>query len=179
MGRGIRLRPTANRSRHSILEMFAIRLRCWGLFLSDQSCDLDEIVVEHAVPAPSPRAVEPVDLRPVPSEVSFEAADAALGSCSPLHELLERSLLLDGAPGGTGFAFGWEHNGLDAEVAQLLVDGTLAIAAVSRHRSGHPRGPGGHTPDGWNEHGGVGRVPHLDVVVDDDAVFVVDDLGLV
>lgn len=33
--------------------------------------------------------------------------------------------------------------------------------------------------DGWGQHRGVGRVAGLDVVVDHDAVFVVDDLGLV
>jgi hypothetical protein len=33
--------------------------------------------------------------------------------------------------------------------------------------------------DRWDELGCVGRVARLDVVVDDDAVFVVDDLGLV
>jgi hypothetical protein len=87
-----------------------------ALFGVDQCGDLDQVVIEDAVTAPDPGTVEPVNPRPAPTEVSFEAADPSFASGSPFHEPLECWLLLDDSPCGARFAFGRKHNGGHANV---------------------------------------------------------------
>ena len=53
----------------------------------------------------------------------------------------------------------------------------FAVAAVGGHGARCPSGPFGHPLDGRFEPGGVGGVAGLHVVVEDDAVVVVADLG--
>ena len=54
-----------------------------------QSGDLHQVVVEDPVTAPGAGSFDPVDLRPAPTEVPFEAADPAFASGPPPHEVLE------------------------------------------------------------------------------------------
>ena len=54
----------------------------------------------------------------------------------------------------------------------------FAVAAVGHDRTRCPPGQLLDPSDGGLEHGGVGRVAELDVVIDDDTVLVVDDLRL-
>ena len=81
--------------------------------------------------------------------------------------------------GGAGFALGRKHHLANAEFAERFPDGRFAIAAVGGDRVGDDVGPLADALDRRSEHGGVGWVADEDGVVDDDAVLVVDHLGLV
>ena len=60
-----------------------------------------------------------------------------------------------------------------------VFDRLFAVAAIGGHRAGSATGAMFDALDRGFEHGRVGRVAGLDVVIDDHAVFVVDDLGFV
>jgi len=65
----------------------------------------------------------------------------------------------------------------NAESLEGVVDGLFAVAAVGGHGARFASGPFDHPLDGRFEPGGVGGVAGLHVVVEDDAVVVVADLG--
>jgi len=66
-----------------------------------------------------------------------------------------------------------------AEVVQFVFDLGFAVAAVSGRSARGAAGAALYPLDRRGQLRRVGRVPDLDVVVEDDAVFVVDDLCLV
>jgi hypothetical protein len=63
-------------------------------------------------------------------------------------------------------------------LAEGISHDDVSISTIRGHRLWYTVGPSGDAPDGRDEHGRIVRVAHLDVVVDHDTVFVVDDLGL-
>ena len=84
-----------------------------------------------------------------------------------------------GLSGLARFAFAGDHDGTDAGVVQVVLDALLAIAAVG---GDGPRLASGAALDALDRRGqlrGIRWVALFQVVVDDDAVVVVDDLGLV
>jgi hypothetical protein len=80
---------------------------------------------------------------------------------------------------GARSAVGGEHDVADPGGAEVVFDGGFAVAPVGGDRSGSAAGAGLDALDGGFQHRGVGRVAGLDGVVEDHAVFVVDELGLV
>src|SRR4029453_6830365 len=78
-----------------------------------------------------------------------------------------------------GSAFSGDDDGAHAEVVQGVIDVLLAVAAVGGHGPRRAAGPGADAACRWGRAGGVGRVAVLDIVVEDDAVLVVDQLGFV
>src|SRR5664279_1939318 len=60
-----------------------------------------------------------------------------------------------------------------------LIDGGVAIPLVRGDGAGCPPGPGRDRLHGWGQLWCIRRVPGLHVVVQDDAVVVVDSLPLV
>jgi hypothetical protein len=104
--------------------------------------------------------------------------DAALASGAPPDQFTELGRVLDLLAGFAGSAFAGNRYGCHAEVFQLLVGGGLAVAAVGGHLTGDPAESVVDTFDRGHELLGVGRMTGLDVVVEDQPIFVVDDLGL-
>ena len=94
--------------------------------------------------------------------------------------LPERSLSFLGLPGLAGSALAGNDDVSDAEIVQVIVDAGFAVAAVGGHRSRLSSRCGAMTRStaGFSR-GRIGRVAGLDVVVEDDAVVVVDHLGFV
>ena len=72
-----------------------------------------------------------------------------------------------------------QHDVAHAGGAQVVLDALFAVAAIGGDRSRRAPGAPLDPLDRRLEHRRVGRVAGLDVVVDDDAVFVVDELRLV
>ena len=87
--------------------------------------------------------------------------------------------MLDRLAGLAGLALAGNDNGLDAEVFQFGVAGGLAVATVGGCLLRDAAEAFADAPDRWGELFGVGRVAGLDVVIEHEPVFVVDDLGLV
>jgi len=131
------------------------------------------------VPGPDPGAFGGVDAGAIPAVSAFEVADPAFASGSPFDVAAERFSMLVGPPGLRGFAFAWNHDIVDAEVGELLVNLGLAVAAVGG--DGARRAPGALL-DSLHSRGQlrcVGGVALLDAVVEHDPVVIVDDLGFV
>ena len=128
---------------------------------------------------PDPGSFGSVDAGSVPSVAAFEGADPAFDAGSPLHGSSERPSVFLGLSGLAGFALAGDHHGADAQVVQGVVDLLLAVAAVGGDGAGRAAGAAGDPFDRGGELGCVGRVALLDGVVQDDAVLVVDQLGLV
>ena len=84
-----------------------------------------------------------------------------------------------GSPSLAGFAFTGYHDRAHAEVVQVVLDAFLAVAAVGGDGAGRAPGSLLDPPDRRRQLRRVGRVAHLDGVIDDDAVVVVGDLGFV
>lgn len=72
-----------------------------------------------------------------------------------------------------------DRDDADAEVMQIVLDSGFAVFAIGGHRARRLAGAPGDAFDRGRQLRGVGRVPDLDVVVEDDAVVVVHDLGFV
>jgi hypothetical protein len=104
--------------------------------------------------------------------------DSSFGSGPPFDLVAEGSAVLELAAGGAGFALAGDGDGADAEVVQVAFDCCLAVAAVGGDCAGRASGAAGDAFDRRGQLRGVGRVPDLDVVVEDDAVGVVDELCL-
>src|SRR4029077_7012349 len=84
-----------------------------GVGSSDETGDLDEVVVEDAVTDPGAGAGESVDARAVETEVPFGAADASLAAGSPSDHLLERLAVLDVTARRGRLAFAGQHDVAD------------------------------------------------------------------
>jgi len=141
--------------------------------------DLDEVVVEDAVPAPGSSPVDAVGAGAVESEVAFRAADPSFATGPPSDHLFERSPVLDLASCGVRSAFAWEHDMAHTQLAQCVFDAGFAVPAIGGRGVRDSTRATSDPFDCGCEHRRVGRVPDLDVVVDDHAVFVVDELGFV
>ena len=145
----------------------------------DEAADLDEVVVEHAVAAPGSGAVDAVDTCSVETEVAFRAADPSFASGSPADHLAERPPILDLLSGFGWFASGRQHNMANTLAAQVVLDALLAVTAIGGDRSRRCAGALLDPSDRGSELRCVGRVALLQVVIEHDAVLVVDDLRLV
>jgi hypothetical protein len=66
-----------------------------------------------------------------------------------------------------------------AKVAEVVLDGLLAVAAVGGDRAGWAPGACANPIHSWCQLGCVGRVAAFDVVVHDHTVVAFDELGLV
>jgi len=66
-----------------------------------------------------------------------------------------------------------------AGVAQVVFDALFAVATIGGDRSWRTPGATFDPFDRRRQHRSVGRVARFDVVIDDDTVFVVDELRLV
>ena len=115
----------------------------------------------------------------VPAVAAFDVVDPAFGSGAPLDHLAERTSVLELAAGGAGFGLTRDGDAADAEFVQLTLDAGFAVAAVGGDRAWCAAGAAGDPFDRGGELGCVGGVTDLDSVIEDDAVGVVEDLGLV
>src|SRR5918994_6168975 len=70
----------------------------------DQAADLDQVVGQHPVPTPDPRAIDPVHPGAVPAVAVLEVADPSFRAGAPLHQPPERPGVLVGLTGGAGRA---------------------------------------------------------------------------
>jgi len=84
-----------------------------------------------------------------------------------------------GLPSLAGFAFAGYHDRAHPKIVQIVLDAFLTVAAVGG--DGAWRAPGSlpDPPDRRRQLRGIGRVAHLDGVVEHDPVVVIGDLGLV
>ena len=78
-----------------------------------------------------------------------------------------------------GLPFAANDDVADAEIVQVAVDAGLAVAAVGGHRSRLSSGAADDAFHSGFQPRSIGRVARLHVVVEDDAVVVVDQLSLV
>jgi hypothetical protein len=145
-----------------------------GGWSAGQGADLDEVVCEDSVSGPDPGSFGGVDHGAVPSVAAFEVADAAFAAGSPFHLPPERSLSFLGLSGLAGFAPARNDDVSDTEIVQVIVDACLAVAAVGGHRSRLPSGAADDAFDSGFQPRSIDRVARLHVVVEDDAVVVVD-----
>jgi hypothetical protein len=112
----------------------------------------------------------------VPAVSAFEGADPAFASGSPFDGSAERSSSFDLLAGGTGPALARYDDGADTEVGQRGVDGGLAVPAVGGHGPWCTTGPGFDPLDRRRQLWCIGGVSGMHLVIQDDAVVVVDDL---
>src|SRR5262245_17694323 len=144
-----------------------------------EGTDLDQVVGEDAVSGPDPGAFGAVDAGAVPAVAAFEVADAAFAAGSPFDGAAERLSVFFGAPRLRRFAFAWDHDGAHAKTVQGVIDGLLAVAAVGGNGPWDALGAFDDPFDGGRQLRCVGRIALLHSVIHDDAVIVVDYLGLV
>src|SRR5206468_3980228 len=130
-------------------------------------------------PAPDRGALAPVEAGTVPAIAAFEAADASLAAGSPVHQPTEPGTVFDGPSGRRGGSLAGDGDGAYAERGQFAVDGCFAVAAVGGDRCACSPGAAADPLDRGGDLWGVRDGAGLDRVVQDDAVVVVDDLGLV
>ena len=150
-----------------------------GVRSAGQGADLDQVVGQDSVSDPDPCAFGGVDPAAVPSIAAFQAADPAFASGSPFQvppECLPVFLCL---PGFGGSAFAGDDDVADAEVVQGVVDTGFAVAAVRGHGARFAAGAPGHPLDRRLHPWSVSGVAGLHVVVEDDTVVVVNNLGFV
>ena len=141
--------------------------------------DLDQVVGEDPLPGPGFRSFEVVQPSSVPTVSAFQGADPAPATGSPFHGSAERTSVFDLLPGRAGLALAGYHHVPDTQVGHGLVDSGLAVPAVGGHGPRCPPGPGLDPLDGGRQLGGIRWVPGLHVMVQDDAVVVVDNLPFV
>ena len=144
-----------------------------------EGADLDQVVGEDAVSAPGSGSVDAGEFGAVPAVASFDVVDPSFGSGAPFDLVAEGSSVFELAARGAGFARAWDRDAAHTELVQVAFDRCLAVAAVGGDRAWRAPGAAGDPFDRRGQLRGVGRVPDLDVVVEDDAVGVVDDLGFV
>ena len=128
---------------------------------------------------PGAGAFGAVDAGAVPAVAVFEVADWAFASGSPFHGAAKRWSMFLGASGLRWSALAGNHHVGDAEVDQLAVDLGFAVAAVGGDGARCAFGPLCHPRYRRGKLRRVGRITLLHSVIQDDAVVVVDDLGVV
>src|SRR5215469_495869 len=144
-----------------------------------QGADLDEVVGEDTVSAPSSCAVDASEVCAVPAVASFEMVDPSFGSGSPFDLVAESSPVLELAAGSAGFAHPRDGHGAYAELVQVAFDGGQTVAAVSGHGPWWAAGAASDPFDRWRQLRCVDRVSEFDGVVEDHSVGVIDDLRLI
>jgi hypothetical protein len=128
---------------------------------------------------PDPCAFGGVDSAAIPSIAAFQAADSAFASGSPFQVPPECPPVFLCLPGFGGSAFAGDDDVADAEVVQGVVDTGFAVAAVRGHGAGFPAGPLDDAFHRRCQPRCVGGVAGLHIVVEDDTVVVVNNLGFV
>jgi hypothetical protein len=86
--------------------------------------------------------------------------------------------MLDGAAGGGGPGSARDGDRAYREGLQVPLGRGLAVPAVGGDRTGRAAGTPRDPADRWCKLGSVRRVTGPDAVIQDDAVVIVDDLGL-
>ena len=87
--------------------------------------------------------------------------------------------MLELAACGAGFTHAWDRHSVYAKFMEVAFHRCLAVAAVGGDRGWRPSGAGGDPLERRGQLRGVWRVSHLDAVVEDYPVDVLDDLGFV
>ena len=147
--------------------------------LGHQTGNLYKVVVEDPEAAPGSCAFDSIHPRSVPSEVALQAADPTFAPGPPLHEPSKGSSPFEGPPSSRRFTHCRQYDTADAKIFESSFDLVFHIATIRRHGAWHLAEPRRDPDDRRHKLGGVIRIAHLDVVVDDDAVGIVDELGLV
>jgi hypothetical protein len=88
-----------------------------------QRADLNQVVGEDSVSDPDPGTFSGVDHGSVPPVAAFQGADPSFAAGAPFHVSSERSLSFLGLSGFTGSTFAGNHDLLDPELVQGIVDG--------------------------------------------------------
>jgi hypothetical protein len=128
---------------------------------------------------PDPGSFDGVDSGAVPAVAAFEGADPAFASGSPFHGAAEGWSVFEGLSSPGASALAGDDDVADAEVVQGVVDVLLAVAGVGGDDPRRSTGASVDAFDGRRETWGVDRVAVLDIVVEHDAVLVVDQLRLI
>src|SRR6266508_742153 len=152
----------------------ALLVSSWG-----QRRDLDQVVGEHHVSAPGSGALDRGQFGAIPSVAALDVADPALRPRPPFDLVAEGPSMFELAAGCAGFALARDGDAVHPELVQVAFDLGFAVAAISGDRVRRAPGAAGDPFDRWGELWRVCGVAGLDVVVEDDAVGVVHDLGLV
>ena len=142
-----------------------------------EGADFDQVVGEHAVSAPGSGSVDAGEFGAAPAVASFDVVDPSFGSGPPFHLVAEGSSVFELSARGTGFTRSWDRDATHSGLVQVVFDRRLAVTAVGGDRAWRVPGAGSDPFDRRGQLRGVGRVPHLNGVVEDDPVGVVDDLG--
>src|SRR6478609_3029359 len=144
-----------------------------------ESADLDEVVGEYPVSAPGSGSVDAGEFGAVPSVAAFHVIDPSFASGAPLDLVAECSPVFELAARCCWFALARDCHTSHTKIVQVAVHRCLAVAAVGSDRAGRVAGASGDPCDSRSQLRGVRRVPDLDVVIENDPVDVVDDLGVV
>src|SRR5262249_56060094 len=139
---------------------------------------LEKVGGQDAVAAPGCGAFAPSDEAAIPAVSAFEVADAAFAAGSPFDQVAELGCVLKVQAGLARPALARDDHGLHAELFELLVNAGLAVAAIGGDLFGSAAESLVDTFDRRGELLGVGRVAGLDLVVEDQPILVVHDLGL-
>jgi len=105
--------------------------------------------------------------------------DATLRTGAPLDQLAKARRELDLLALWPGAAPSGDGDVLHTQGLELRLHRRFAIAAVGGDRLGDFAEELGHAGDGRSEHGRIGRVAQIHEMVENDALGVVGDLGLV
>src|SRR3954462_11612990 len=141
--------------------------------------DLDEVVGQDCLSGPDACSIEAVEAGAGPAVAAFEVADAALAAGAPLDDSAECRAVFEGLSGLAGAALARDDDGSDAEVVQVVVDAGLAVAAVGGNGARAPSGARDDPGHGRGQPRCVRRVAQVQGVVQDHALGVVQNLGLV
>ena len=155
------------------------RVLPWGLGVGFmlRGRRFDQVVGEDAVSAPGSGSVDAGEFGAAPAVASFDVVDPSFGSGPPFHLVAEGSSVFELSARGTGFTRSWDRDATHSGLVQVVFDRRLAVTAVGGDRAWRVPGAGSDPFDRRGQLRGVGRVPDLNVVVEDDPVGVVDDLG--
>src|SRR3979490_114392 len=148
-------------------------------FSCGEGADFDEVVGEDAVSAPGSGSVDAGEFGAVPAVAAFDVVDPTLRSGPPFHLLAEGASVFELAARRARFSRSWDRDAAYAEVVQVVFHRCLAVAAVGSDCARSVSGAGGDPCDRRDQLRGICGVSDLDVVVEDDSVGVVDDLGFV
>src|SRR5271166_5839383 len=144
-----------------------------------QGADLDEVVGEDAVSAPGSGSVDAGEFGAVPAVSALDVVDPSFAPGAPFDLLAEGSPVFELAARRSGFALARDRHAAHAEVVEIAFHRRLAVAAVGGDRPRCASGASGDPCDCRGQLRGVGRVPHLDIVIEDDPIDVVDELSFV
>jgi len=153
----------------------------WSLLFAfgGERSDFGGVVGEDSPAAPGAGTGLGVVEGAAPPVVAFETRDTRFGSCTPLHQVPEPARAFGCLARRARSALAWDHDPFDTKSLEVGVDGRFTVSTIRDDRARCAPEPGDDTADRENELRRVGRVAFVDLMVNDDAVNVVDDLGLV